>query len=102
MPVRVRACQVKGLLGSIVHMDLVDQKEATAREALIAGVQRVWAKPSRQPFRGRFGIPSAPSMFSGTHWIAQKTRNHCQRWLGGFSAFFNADPQRGQTVCRCA
>ncbi|HEY6287722.1 MAG TPA: toll/interleukin-1 receptor domain-containing protein, partial [Ktedonobacteraceae bacterium] len=34
MPVRMRPCDVEGLLGQIVYLDLVDQDEATARATL--------------------------------------------------------------------
>jgi hypothetical protein len=34
LPIRVRPCDVEGLLGQIVYIDLVDQDEATARATL--------------------------------------------------------------------
>jgi tetratricopeptide (TPR) repeat protein len=48
VPVRVRACDVEGLLGSIVYIDLVEQDEQAARTRLLAGV------------RGDRAIPAAP------------------------------------------
>ena len=40
MPVRVRSCDVEGLLGQIVYIDLVDQDEATARATLLQGIDK--------------------------------------------------------------
>ena len=49
LPIRVQPCDVKGLLGSIVYIDLVDLDEAQARETLLAGV-RPERVPARVPF----------------------------------------------------
>ena len=40
MPVRVRSCDVEGLLGQIVYIDLVDQDEVTARVTLLQGIDK--------------------------------------------------------------
>src|SRR5579859_6949158 len=40
MPVRVRPCDVKGLLGQIVYIDLVGLDEPIARQSLFASVNR--------------------------------------------------------------
>ncbi len=50
LPVRIQKCEVEGLLGSIVYIDLVGQDEAQARGHLLAGVQRERAKPATVPF----------------------------------------------------
>jgi len=50
LPVRIQHCEVEGLLGPIVYIDLVDLDEPLARERLLAGVQRERAKPVTVPF----------------------------------------------------
>ena len=75
VPVRVRACDVEGLLGGIVYIDLVDVDENAARERLLAGVQRERAKPTRAP---RFPEPShrsvkTPPLFPSSSPPALKT-----------------------------
>ena len=49
MPIRVRQCDVEGLLGQIVSIDLVghDEQEASAR--LLTGVRQERAKPRIPP-----------------------------------------------------
>jgi hypothetical protein len=60
LPVRVQKCEVEGLLGPIVYIDLVDLEEAVAREALLAGVRSERGKPETAP-----GFPmSAPRTVS--------------------------------------
>ena len=59
VPVRVRECEVKGLLGPVVYADLVDLDEDAARAALLAGVGRPAAEKAPPVFpgaapRGRF------------------------------------------------
>jgi len=49
LPVRVRPCDVEGLLGQIVYIDLVDQDEATARATLLQGITHERRKPSSPP-----------------------------------------------------
>src|SRR6266700_1511772 len=49
LPVRVRPCDVEGLLGQIVYIDLVDQDEATARATLLQGIKHKRRKPSTPP-----------------------------------------------------
>ncbi len=39
VPVRVRPCDVEGLLGQVVYIDLVDQDEAAARATLLHGIK---------------------------------------------------------------
>src|SRR5258708_37247371 len=57
VPVRVRPCDVHGLLGSIVYIDLVDQQDDVARATLLAGVQTTRLKPANAPFSP---IPTVP------------------------------------------
>src|SRR6266702_5965326 len=49
LPVRVRPCDVEGLLGQIVYIDLVDQEEATARATLLQSIKHERRKPSSPP-----------------------------------------------------
>ncbi len=68
LPVRVQKCEVEGLLGPIIYIDLVDLEEATAREALLAGVRNERGKPEMAPgFPGRAQrtVPE-PQRFPGT------------------------------------
>jgi hypothetical protein len=46
LPVRVRECELKGLLPQIVYIDLVGVEEAEAGERLLHGAKRGCAKPS--------------------------------------------------------
>lgn len=49
LPVRVRICELKGLLTSIIYIDLVELEEERAREVLLAGVNKGRAKPVFPP-----------------------------------------------------
>src|SRR6266567_3314545 len=49
IPVRVQPCEVTGLLGPIVYVDLVGRDEATARQRLLAAIRRERAKPAQAP-----------------------------------------------------
>ena len=49
IPVRVQTCEVTGLLGPIVYVDLVGLDEATARQRLLAAVRHERAKPAQAP-----------------------------------------------------
>jgi len=49
VPVRVRPCDVEGLLGPIVYIDLVDQNEQVAQVTLLAKVKRERYKPTKAP-----------------------------------------------------
>jgi tetratricopeptide (TPR) repeat protein len=73
LPVRVRPCQVEGLLGPLVYIDLVDLDEAQAREKLLRELHRhdqdqpKRAKPSQAPgFPGKIQHSIAePQSFPG-------------------------------------
>jgi tetratricopeptide (TPR) repeat protein len=54
LPVRVRKCDLEGLLPQIVYIDLVGLEETTAHDTLLAGVRRERAKPTAPP-----GFPGA-------------------------------------------
>jgi hypothetical protein len=49
LPVRVRECDLKGLLPQIIYIDLVGLDETAAQDALLAGVRRERAKPTAPP-----------------------------------------------------
>jgi len=49
LPVRVRECEIKGLLHPIVYIDLFNLEEAAAKTALLDGVKRGRAKPDHAP-----------------------------------------------------
>jgi D-xylose transport system substrate-binding protein len=49
IPVRVQPCEVTGLLGPIVYVDLVGRDEAMARQRLLAAVRHERAKPAQAP-----------------------------------------------------
>ncbi len=52
LPVRIERCQVEGLLGPIVYIDLVDLDELQARTQLLDGVKQGRAKPASVSFPG--------------------------------------------------
>jgi hypothetical protein len=49
LPVKVRDCELTGLLPQIVYIDLIDLSPNEAAEALLNGVKRGRAKPSSSP-----------------------------------------------------
>jgi tetratricopeptide (TPR) repeat protein len=49
VPVRVRECDLKGLLPQIIYIDLVGLDEEAAKQALLDGVRRGRAKPEIAP-----------------------------------------------------
>jgi len=49
LPVRVSECSVQGMLGPIVHIDLVGLEAEAAREALLGGIRGGRAKPPSAP-----------------------------------------------------
>jgi tetratricopeptide (TPR) repeat protein len=79
LPVRIEPCEVEGLLGPVVFIDLVgQQEEEQARERLLAGVKRERAKPATVAFP-RQATPSTPSVaFPGSRtglWTVPYLRN---------------------------
>src|SRR5258708_6940116 len=59
LPNRVRSCDVKGLLGAILYIDLVGQDENVAKVTLLAGVMKQGRrKPAHAP---AFPLPDLPS-----------------------------------------
>jgi hypothetical protein len=62
LPVRVRDCNLEGLLGQIVYIDLVGLNENDAIDTLFKGIQIGRVKPSRRPsFPGTASGHSTPS-----------------------------------------
>jgi hypothetical protein len=49
VPVRVRECQIEGLLKQIVYIDLVGKTESESRLALLNGVRGKRSKPTKSP-----------------------------------------------------
>ncbi|NJO75902.1 MAG: TIR domain-containing protein, partial [Leptolyngbyaceae cyanobacterium RM1_406_9] len=49
IPVRVKECQLSGLLAPIVYIDLVDVAEAEAQEVLLRSLSKDRAKPNQKP-----------------------------------------------------
>jgi len=49
LPVRVRECDLRGLLSTIIYIDLIGLDETTAKETLLSGVYRERAKPQIPP-----------------------------------------------------
>ena len=80
LPVRVQKCEVEGLLGAIIYIDLVDLDEERAGETLLAGVRRERGKPKTAPGfpgTGEHTLPQ-PRRFPGSlppHWNVPYRRN---------------------------
>ena len=66
VPVVVRQCQTAGLLAPIVHINLVDKDEATARSLLIGGISNKRNKPITRPSYPGSSSAIAPKSFPGT------------------------------------
>jgi hypothetical protein len=61
VPVRVASCNPKGLLKSVVYIDLVGLDETKSLEALLDGVKPGRAKPTKAPaFPGSQQVPKFP------------------------------------------
>jgi hypothetical protein len=60
LPVKVRECDLKGLLPQIVYIDLTDLSSEQAAEELLAGVKRGRAKPLIEPKFPRATAPEFP------------------------------------------
>lgn len=76
VPVVVAECDVEGILGPIVHINLVGLEEDSAREKLIAGLEPGRAKPIVSPsFPGHAlqTIPTAPSTPEPLTWAPNNT-----------------------------
>ena len=78
LPIRVQKCEVEGLLGPIIYIDLVDLDEATAHERLLVGV--------RQGVRHERGKPETAPGFPGG---GQHTIPEPQRFPGALPPIWN-------------
>lgn len=71
VPARVQHCDVTGLLGQVVYIDLVRRDGAAARDVLLAGVRGERAKPSApRPFPGP--TQAMAPQFPGTQPAAEE------------------------------
>ncbi len=66
VPVRVRECEIKGLLQAVVYIDLVGRDKEAARQVLLEGVERARRKPSTaalfpgRPAPAKSYVPAEP------------------------------------------
>jgi len=82
IPVRVRKCDIEGLLKTIIYIDLVGLEEERAKEVLLKGMSRERAKPDEPPvFPGQVvspvqytvpGKPAFPVKEMGTGKLFEK------------------------------
>ena len=64
IPIRVKQCEPKGLLASVIYIDLLGQSEVAAREAILEGLKER-AKPDEAPaFPGTRACTGASSVSS--------------------------------------
>src|SRR4051812_4862250 len=59
IPVRVRECEVQGLLRPIVYVDLLDAPRAQGRQRLVDRVKGIRLKPKEEPFFPGDPLPTA-------------------------------------------
>ena len=74
MPVRVRSCDVEGLFGQIVYIDLVGQDAATAKQTLLEHISRERRKPAHEPAFPSQSVPSFPGAWP-LFWNVPYPRN---------------------------
>jgi hypothetical protein len=89
--VRVQACDVPGLLGQLIYIDLVDKNEQKAQEALLAGVQRIPRTLKQAPFPLR--AASELASFPGAQPVPSRTRIEPARFGAPFPEVWNV-PRR--------
>jgi len=77
LPVRVRPCQLEGLLAQIVYVDLVGCGEEAARDKLLRRVEGIRLKPDEPPlFPGEINhaaVPERPAFPAATPTDGQAT-----------------------------
>ena len=64
LPIRVRECELEGLLNQIVYIDLVGSDEEIAKQNILEGIERERAKPLTKPkFPGTIprAVPDQPA-----------------------------------------
>jgi hypothetical protein len=49
LPIRIEPCDIEGLLGQVIYVNLVGLDETAARERLLAGIAQTRAKPTKPP-----------------------------------------------------
>jgi TIR domain len=77
LPVRVAECDVEGLLGQIIYIDLVGLEKTQARERLLAGIEG-----HAQSLRNLRNFP-ASSQSTGISALSRPYRHLAQRIGGG-------------------
>lgn len=94
VPIRVRLCDVEGLLGPIGYIDLVDKNEASARTTLLTGVERKRRKPASAPtFPLASHADTKQPSFPGSSLDIGKTRPQPARFGLPFPELWNV-PRR--------
>ncbi|MBI4787368.1 MAG: toll/interleukin-1 receptor domain-containing protein [Chloroflexi bacterium] len=63
VPIRVRECELKGLLAPVVYIDFVGVDEPTAKQRLLDGIHRERRVPVKPPAFPR--VPLTPARFPG-------------------------------------
>lgn len=93
VPVRVRSCELQGLLSQIVYIDLVELPEEAAKETLLNGMKRERAKPSVKPgFQPAAGEPAAKTRAPRDENLSILLNNVRKIWVEDYlnSALLNA------------
>ncbi len=85
--VRVQACDVQGLLGQLIYVDLVDKDEQKAQEALLAGVQRIPRTLKQAPFPSP--VAYERSSFPGVQPATSRLRIESVRFGAPFPEVWN-------------
>ncbi|HJT57587.1 MAG TPA: TIR domain-containing protein [Ktedonobacteraceae bacterium] len=89
--VRVQACDVPGLLGQLIYIDLVGKDEQKAQEVLLAGVQRSPRMLKQAPFPSH--VAYDPPSFPGTLQAINRTHIEPTRFGAPFPEVWNV-PRR--------
>jgi HEAT repeat protein len=102
LPVRVRECKLEGLLAQIVYIDLTHADADSAKEALLAGIQRERLKPTTPPgFPGSAHHAAGPQPgFPGSISVPSRGVELCDEYLNltgkqvGFVKLFGEEENR--------
>ncbi|PJO44874.1 toll/interleukin-1 receptor domain-containing protein [Lysinibacillus xylanilyticus] len=70
IPVRVKECDLKGLLSQIVYIDFMEKNEDDAEQELLQGIRQERLKPSKRPgFPNPFSNETKPTYPDGSNNI---------------------------------